>query len=574
MKISVTDIIKEYCTFEDVKNFTINDGLTNVLIALKILSYFTVVIPLSFWVAYGISSLIGRVKEKPSLPNNEEIIQLAKKHLDKVKSELFPHTSKIDSSIVQIPLEGTLFKEKGPVATDEKKLEPLDTIKSIAPVKLQAHLTDKKNELTPFQSKYDIDDQKFFDSVRIWSIFKDILDEYISVISSTDKKWNTLKALTFLDSMIQALHGLDDELVIVNKSTNTKLIEAKLNSESEYSLTDIQQLLEISTRLNLLHDTYLKAISIIKEKLSINKETIDLIKGLTNDGNTCYINSALQPLLAIGNLTDLVPQEITQYLDENEETFKGRQIILSSFKKFLKAWEMNQSSKDLGKLIGGMRKTIFTVGLFQGGFLDKTAEYEFQDAGQFYENILYVIGRGFQLKNTRIPCLDNGTQLEISRIESNKEGVFILDIDKNKSVQDGVNRFLNPRSKTFKEEDAWRVEHPSTKEQLRITKYVEECKIEGRPAECMVFRVQDYCVDPTLDLSIDCSSLFEEKLSPNEATYELVGFSQNHGQVHWTSVVRDGTTWKYCNDSFVKKIDSSNQFFKDPAHYLVYRKKQ
>jgi hypothetical protein len=47
--------------FHDVSTFNENDSCKNILGILKIVSYFTVVVPLFFGLVYGVSSLIGRV---------------------------------------------------------------------------------------------------------------------------------------------------------------------------------------------------------------------------------------------------------------------------------------------------------------------------------------------------------------------------------------------------------------------------------------------------------------------------------------------------------------------------------
>lgn len=57
--------------FSDFCNFNKNDNKTNMLALLKILSYFTVVIPLIFGTLYGINSLSGRISKK-EIPSKQE----------------------------------------------------------------------------------------------------------------------------------------------------------------------------------------------------------------------------------------------------------------------------------------------------------------------------------------------------------------------------------------------------------------------------------------------------------------------------------------------------------------------
>lgn len=73
--MEVLNICKNYFNgFEEASNFRKNDSTTNVLAVLKVLSYFTVVIPLGFAIAYGAASLIGRVSKKQDLSSQDKNI--------------------------------------------------------------------------------------------------------------------------------------------------------------------------------------------------------------------------------------------------------------------------------------------------------------------------------------------------------------------------------------------------------------------------------------------------------------------------------------------------------------------
>ncbi len=63
--MKILDISKKYFNgFQEISGFKRNDSTKNALATFKILSYFTVVIPLSFAIAYGAASLSGRVSLK------------------------------------------------------------------------------------------------------------------------------------------------------------------------------------------------------------------------------------------------------------------------------------------------------------------------------------------------------------------------------------------------------------------------------------------------------------------------------------------------------------------------------
>ena len=66
--VKVLDACKDYFNgFQELSNFKDNDNTTNVLAGLKILSYFTVVIPMGFAAVYGAASLYGRVSKTQDL---------------------------------------------------------------------------------------------------------------------------------------------------------------------------------------------------------------------------------------------------------------------------------------------------------------------------------------------------------------------------------------------------------------------------------------------------------------------------------------------------------------------------
>jgi len=124
------------------------------------------------------------------------------------------------------------------------------------------------------------------------------------------------------------------------------------------------------------------------------------------------MNSALQPLLAIGNFEQIIPDSVAP---EPKHSFEKRAKILASFKDFFKVWENKGSAANLGYKVGALRREIFEAGLLEGGFIDRNEERDFQDAGQFFELILHVLGKGFQLEMTRTPVKDDGESMELKK---------------------------------------------------------------------------------------------------------------------------------------------------------------
>ncbi len=66
-----------FAGFRDLSNFNNNDCCTNILGVLKVVSYFTLVVPLFFGLVYCISSLAGRVTIPTTLSSQDERVSSA-----------------------------------------------------------------------------------------------------------------------------------------------------------------------------------------------------------------------------------------------------------------------------------------------------------------------------------------------------------------------------------------------------------------------------------------------------------------------------------------------------------------
>lgn len=407
----------------------------------------------------------------------------------------------------------------------------------------------------------------FYKTVEQWSYLEGILQVYQEFVLSKAPYWTNKKASTFL---LRELLYIQSNMKNLEKNAEKliQLYEKSLDSD-EIDVNNLRQLHGLIEHSKILEEKYQSFLQILKPRLTQNIE-ISVI-GLGNAGNTCYINSSLQPLLAIKNFKNLVPNEIVKNPNESEEVFAGRKNILASFKTVIEAWEIKCSPLEVGKLIGKMRTTIFQAGLMEGGFINSEDERTFQDAGSFFELILHVIGQGFQLNTIRKFKLPDGTDKIVGG--PNPQSVLQLK-EENGSIQDKINAFSQVQEDELKQRDSLKHTDPGTGKVLKLTQFTEENKILGLPQELLVFRVENHVVDPAKDRLINCAGLFNSTLNPDDANYELAGFAQNHNQVHWTSVVYDNGVWKYCNDSHVKTVETSDDNFLHPANYLVYRRKQ
>lgn len=407
----------------------------------------------------------------------------------------------------------------------------------------------------------------FYKTVDQWSFLEGIMEEYQNAIHSNNPLWTNKKASAFLYNELLSIQNNMKKLV-KDAEKVIELFDKKVDC-LQVDVNELCQLHGLIENSKKLKTNYQSLLQILKARLDDGTQR-EVVIGLENDGNTCYINSSLQPLLAVKNFNHLVPKEIFKNSNESDEAFAGRKNILKAFKAVLRAWNDKSPPGELGHLIGKMRSMIFQVGLLEGGFIDTEAEHSFQDAGSFFELILHVIGQGFQLNSIKKFQLPNGSHKIVGG--TNPQSVLLLKETKG-SIQDKINAFAKVVDDELAPQYAVKHTDPKTQELLKLTKFTEENKIIGSPQELLVIRVENHIVDPEKDGLINCAGLFNSTLNPDAANYELTGFAQNHNQVHWTSVVYSNGVWKHCNDSHVSTVEVNDASFKYPANYLVYKKK-
>ena len=377
-----------------------------------------------------------------------------------------------------------------------------------------------------------------------------------------------LEGLEFIHSELETIKAQiqktveDAKLAHTNKSEGEEPYEDSTHDKGSIHSLNKNANNTIKNIENLLLELRPKIDGLVKER----KENGGKIRGILNVGNTCYLNSAIQPLLLALNIDSLNPHSIPQ---EPKQTYDKRLTIARSFQDFVRAWKNGHSTpSELGTKIGTLRCEIFKAALEQGAFTDSTTERSFKDSGQFFELILYILGMGFRLKTIKtgyIKELESLIPVCESPPQTTSEAVFYLQ-KKSTSLQEAINKYLEVQIEALSPENGWRIS-----DQLTCYHIDENFKIMGSTCpDLLVLRVNEHKVDPKSDKRIDFSPLFEEKVE--NANYELQGFLQNHSQMHWTCIVHENDTWKNCDDSQVREIDQESDAFRKPCSYMVYKK--
>ena len=444
---------------------------------------------------------------------------------------------------------------------------------------------------TPVQKEVD----KFYKFVNQCSFVEGLLGAYESYLSPEKiEKLEDKKLLKYYYSEISGIQSEIQELY-KNKEFLAKLQFAKLLTV-KIPQHDIDQISGICKKLDQLSEKCDSLLQILKNKIAVGHQVI----GLYNVGNTCYMNSALQALLAVENFIDLIPSayidvdlsKIEQKKGESDSKFKDRkekikdrQEILKLLVEFIKAQKSKKSPVELGYMVGNFRKRIFESKF--GGqifLLGDGGLTSMKDAVDVIRLIINLIGLNYQLEEIQSFKLPAGLLTESGRDHKINRKVFPNDIlnlyDPNGSIQDKINTYGSvksiklPKSDDPKKDNGLRWENPADKKTIKLYAYEESLKILGEPKDVMVVRTPcgiDYFVDPEQDGLVDFAKLFKGKDHPVE--YELVGICQNHNEHHWTSIVKSGDQWKSCNDDYITDISPTDeQFTHFPAHLLVYRR--
>ncbi|MEK7339238.1 MAG: hypothetical protein AABZ92_00815, partial [Verrucomicrobiota bacterium] len=154
----------------------------------------------------------------------------------------------------------------------------------IAKASFRLTLTHKFHIVSENEYEFIVSQRNYLivEKVSFWEFF---LSSYNRAIN--DDEWNSIQGLSFLIAEFQEVQGSLVGLL------------GKIGSEH----TEYQEKEEALKKLiSKLIDQTTDSLKALQEKIQ-NKTP----RGLENVGNTCYMNSALQPLLAVRNFEQIIP---------------------------------------------------------------------------------------------------------------------------------------------------------------------------------------------------------------------------------------------------------------------------
>lgn len=402
------------------------------------------------------------------------------------------------------------------------------------------------------------EENRFFSLVESWAFLDYTLQGYIKSIN--EPEWQDAEAQKFLLSELQRLQNEIGQLQNEEfREFMDKMLEAK-REKKNITASEFTQLNGLRKQYKQLKSDCANAIK------EISKESSQ-IQGIENVGNSCYINSALQPLLAVKNFDRLIPEAIAQYPNESERDFEGRQKVFQSFKAFLKGWKEKRHPAELGALIGDLRREIFQSKLNAEYLLLGEKETSMQDTNDFLQLMFYVMGLRMDVTLKREGI--EKTLDEVLIIQKETKPASCLQLNGEGTIQELINKACIDEQGSFER----------TEPKMSFEKTWEKTEIAGQPPALIIIQIwPPRSINLEEDGKADLSGLFKEKSKSENAQYELVGFAQNHHQVHWTSVFRTGSDWHYFDDGGGREnpqpvpTDEGRRDFQYPASCLVYQK--
>lgn len=307
--------------------------------------------------------------------------------------------------------------------------------------------------------------------------------------------------------------------------------------ESGKETLDLERVNDYFLFLELIGKIKPEAIKGLNRPTPGNPVVTPGVNGIPNIGNSCYMNSTMQMLLAS---PELIQRIKTHVVSKNLDQFEDRQRILSLLKLFVELIETG--NKDLIKQVA----TALRLQVFESNFdfdFDKEQIGAQQDAARFADILFRVLEYSTPYKT--ILTAENDFNEKIEPYTS-----CAINIQNNMSFQQLIDSELDQH----KVDDKWK-EHSSYNKQLRI---------DGEPPENLVFTLKRFeydeygnqsKVNDAVEFPEDGIIEMKDAFGIEESVrYEVVSTVNHSGSLdggHYISYTKREDQWYYASDSFV-----------------------
>lgn len=578
----------------------------------KILTYMTVVIPLLMFVAKLIyrSSNDFEIFKKGGYPGNngnEDDVEVSSRQLTPSAVVSRPKRTAVTPAPRRPVHRGNKSVVQRYVNTDFFEEVVAQRIGRLAERVDQIEIVDKAGLTTMYRLYVDLISQEL--NLRL------IFEHHGNYLEPEQVEYLTVAR----DGINDQIHKLSEKAKSCSRVLEVfKEIEDNLKSAFEKvdrdksSKVDIEAVEEYLTFANLLEKLEVKA-SVHDQKTydgNIYDRAERYIKPMPirNYGNTCYLNSALQVILAIPHFKERICSDqwrsktLTRYSGETDAEYAVRSAkhtknfnadaaklksVHSYFKALCTAFE-KRDQPDINQAVRNLNQAFAKARCFDGAIGRQ------HDAIQPIETLLSAIDYAFETKmKVRYTPLDAAQDIEKNREFPQQQNQFIRLMMKDyvgdepyaTSFQGLLNHQfseLTIHERTRIDEDPIAVRHELTKlqniEDYLVVKLERtgQCRqkasgriIEGRHPEEIKFTEGEI---------IDFSSAFEPSLiaTGEEVLYEVVAVANHHGQTnrggHWTAHVKRGGKWYVCDDSSpIRTIGMSNPLLGNGSIYVFKR---
>lgn len=285
--------------------------------------------------------------------------------------------------------------------------------------------------------------------------------------------------------------------------------------------------------------------------------------GISNIGNSCWLNSCMQSLLSSKAFIERLDQlNLMQFPQEIEPVRK-----LMEFLKLLKQEVLKEDSTaaSLSKHLVPIRDCIFNLGL--GDYNLKFGKNIPADPSDLYATVLNYLGFSF-IREIKRTANFSEKSIESVPIIYRAPGNFLTIGTDPRSIGEGIVQLGSSIEVISK----W---HPNGLNPIGM--HISD-KILGTPPKMIVIqKIQAgkgkhpfYKLLPT-DFIIDLKPILSDVQEEESTQYQLVSFVQyqnlNANQGHWIAYGKRGGKWYYFNDS-ISRLQKN--IIKKRADYLIY----